>query len=204
MGLDYVDIFYSHRPDTQTPLEETMTALDHIVRQGKALYVGISQYTAEQTKEAVEILNWLGTPCLIHQPRYSMFDRWVEHGLMDVLDAEGIGSIAFSPLEQGMLTDKYLKGFPKDARAMKDGRYLKKDQVTPEVLSKVRKLNKIALDRKQTLAQMAITWLLKDERVTSVLIGASSPEQIIENVKGLSKLKFKRAELEAIEKILGK
>jgi L-glyceraldehyde 3-phosphate reductase len=204
MGLDYVDIFYSHRPDTQTPLEETMTALDHIVRQGKALYVGISQYTAEQTKEAVEILNWLGTPCLIHQPRYSMFDRWVEHGLMDVLDAEGIGSIAFSPLEQGMLTDKYLKGFPKDARAMKDGRYLKKDQVTPEVLSKVKKLNKIAQDRKQTLAQMAITWLLKDERVTSVLIGASSPEQIIENVKGLSKLKFKRAELEAIEKILGK
>jgi L-glyceraldehyde 3-phosphate reductase len=204
MGLDYVDIFYSHRPDTQTPMEETMGALDHLVRQGKALYVGISQYTAEQTKEAVEILNWLGTPCLIHQPRYSMFDRWVEDGLMEILGDEGIGAIAFSPLEQGMLTDKYLKGFPDNARAMKEGSYLKKDQVTPDLLSKVKKLNKIAKDRKQTLAQMAITWLLKDERITSVLIGASTPDQITENEKGLAKLKFKPAELAAIQEILDK
>jgi len=204
MGLDYVDIFYSHRPDTQTPIEETMGALDQIVRQGKALYVGISQYNAEQTARALDVLKELGTPCLIHQPRYSMFDRWVEGGLMELIGERGVGAIAFSPLEQGVLTDKYLKGFPEDARATKDGRYLKKDQITPDILAKVKKLNKIAQERKQTLAQMAITWLLKDDRITSVLIGASSPEQIIENVRGLSRLKFKRSELDAIQKILGK
>ena len=202
MGLDYVDIFYHHRPDTRTPIEETMGALDQLVRQGKALYVGISQYTAEQTKQASDILKRLGTPCLIHQPRYSMLDRWVEDGLLNVLEEEGIGAIVFSPLEQGLLTDKYLKGFPADARAVRDGRYLKKDRITPELLSKVKKLNKIAKERKQTLAQMAINWLLKDERVTSVLIGASSPEQVSENVKGLKNLKFNKEELTAIERVL--
>jgi L-glyceraldehyde 3-phosphate reductase len=202
MGLDYVDIFYSHRPDTRTPMEETMGALDQVVRQGKALYVGISQYTAEQTKQASQILKSIGTPCLIHQPRYSMLDRWVENGLMDVLEEEGIGAIAFSPLEQGILTNRYLKGFPDDSRAVRDGRYLTKDRITSKLLKKVKKLDKIAKDRKQTLAQMAITWLLKDERITSVLIGASSPQQVVENVKGLSKLKFTKDELNAIEKVL--
>lgn len=202
MGLDYVDIFYHHRPDPRTPLEETMGALDQLVRQGKALYAGVSQYDAQQTKQASDILRRMGTPMLIHQPRYSMMDRWVENDLLNVLEEEGIGSIVFSPLEQGLLTDKYLKGFPKDARAVRDGRYLKKDRITPEVLSVIKKLNKIAKDRNQTLAQMAINWLLKDERVTSVLIGASSSEQIIENVKGLKKLKFSKEELDAIEKIL--
>lgn len=202
MGLDYVDIFYHHRPDTRTPMEETMGALDHLVRQGKALYAGVSQYDAEQTKQAAAILKQMGTPMLIHQPRYSMLDRWVEEGLLDVLAEEGIGAIAFSPLEQGLLTEKYLKGFPKEARAVRDGRYLKKDRITPELLWKVKKLNKIARDRKQSLAQMAINWLLKDERITSVLIGASTPEQITENVKGLNKLKFSKGELDAIEKVL--
>ncbi|HET9905587.1 MAG TPA: L-glyceraldehyde 3-phosphate reductase [Anaerolineales bacterium] len=204
MGLDYVDIFYHHRPDPRTPLEETMGALDQLVRQGKALYAGVSQYDAQQTKQASDILKSMGTPMLIHQPRYSMMDRWVEDGLLNVLEEEGIGSIVFSPLEQGLLTDKYLKGFPKDARAVRDGRYLKKDRITPEVLSAIKKLNKIAKDRNQTLAQMAINWLLKDERVTSVLIGASSSEQIIENVKGLKRLKFSKEELDAIEKVLRK
>lgn len=202
MGLDYVDIFYHHRPDAQTPLEETMGALDQIVRQGKALYVGVSQYTAEQTKQAAAILRQLGTPCLIHQPRYSMMDRWAEDGLLDVLEEEGIGAIAFSPLEQGILTDKYLKDFPEDSRAVRDPRYLKKDKITPELRAKLKKLNKIAQDRKQTLAQMAIAWLLKDERITSVLVGASTPDQVKENVKGMSKLNFHKKELQAIEKIL--
>lgn len=204
MGLDYVDIYYHHRPDTRTPMEETMGALDHLVRQGKALYAGISQYDAAQSEQAVSILKQLGTPMLIHQPRYSMLDRWVEDGLLDVLEKEGVGAIVFSPLEQGLLTERYLKGFPKEARAVRDGRYLKKDRITPELLSKVRKLNKIAKDRNQTLAQMAINWLLKDERITSVLIGASTPEQIVENVKGLKKLKFSRQELDEIEKTLQK
>lgn len=204
MGLDYVDIFYHHRPDTRTPLEETMGALDQLVRQGKALYVGISQYSAEQTKQASDILKRLGTPCLIHQPRYSMLDRWVENGLLNVLEEEGIGAIVFSPLEQGLLTDKYLKGFPAEARAVRDGRYLKKDRITAELLDKVKKLNKIAKERKQSLAQMAINWLLKDARVTSVLIGASSPDQVIENVKGLKNLKFSKDELESIEKVLSR
>ncbi len=202
MGLDYVDIFYHHRPDPDTPLEETMGALDHIVRQGKALYVGISQYPAELTDRATDILARLGTPCLIHQPRYSMFDRWVEDGLLDILGKEGVGAIAFSPLEQGILTDKYLEGFPKDSRAVKDGRYLTKEKISPEILEKVRKLNEIAQNREQSLAQMAIAWLLKDERVTSVLVGVSKKDQLLDNIKALDHLDFTKRELEDIQHIL--
>lgn len=204
MGLDYVDIFYHHRPDPDTPLEETMGALDHIVRQGKALYVGISQYSAEETAKASQILNDLGTPCFIHQPRYNMFDRWVEDGLLDVLEEEGIGSIAFSPLEQGVLTDKYLHGFPEDSRAVADGRYLKKDNITQEVLEKVKKLNEIAQKRGQSLAQMAIAWLLKDSRITTVLVGASRPEQVEENVNATHNTHFSAEELEEIEGVLNR
>ncbi|WP_194976519.1 L-glyceraldehyde 3-phosphate reductase [Aquiflexum lacus] len=202
MGLDYVDIFYHHRPDPETPLEETMGALDHIVRQGKALYVGISQYSAEDTAKAHQILKDLGTPLFIHQPRYSMFDRWVENGLLDVIGEKGVGSIAFSPLEQGVLTDKYLKGIPEDSRIAKDGRYLKESQISDEVLSKVGALNKIALNRGQSLAQMAIAWLLKDERVTTVLVGVSKPEQLADNVNAVKNLNFTESELKEIEKIL--
>lgn len=202
MGLEYVDIFYHHRPDPKTPLEETMGALDQIVRQGKALYVGISQYSAEDTEKASRILKHLGTPCLIHQPRYSMMDRWVEGGLLDVLEEEGIGSIAFSPLEQGVLTDKYLKGFPEDSRAVKDGRYLQADKLTPELLDKVEKLNNLAKKRGQSLAQMAIAWLLKDPRVTSVLVGVSRPSQLDDNVKCLDNLEFSQAERDKIMSIL--
>lgn len=202
MGLDYVDIFYHHRPDNETPLEETMSALDLLVRQGKALYVGISQYSAEETLRASKILKELGTPCLIHQPRYSMLDRWVENGLLDVLEQEGIGSIAFSPLEQGLLTDKYLKGIPEDSRAAKDGRYLKATQIREETLQKVRKLNEIAISRGQSLAQMAIAWLLKDPRVSSVLVGVSKPEQLQDNIGALAKLEFSPEELAKIEKAL--
>jgi len=202
MGLDYVDIFYHHRPDPETPLEETMSALDLLVRQGKALYVGISQYSAEETLRAYKILKELGTPCLIHQPRYSMLDRWVENGLLDVLEQEGIGSIAFSPLEQGLLTDKYLKGIPEDSRAAKDGRYLKATQIREETLQKVRKLNEIAISRGQSLAQMAIAWLLKDPRVSSVLVGVSKPEQLQDNIGALAKLEFSPEELAKIEKAL--
>ncbi|HSI77025.1 MAG TPA: L-glyceraldehyde 3-phosphate reductase [Lunatimonas sp.] len=202
MGLDYVDIFYHHRPDPKTPLEETMGALDLIVRQGKALYVGISQYSAEETAQAAKILKDLGTPCLIHQPRYSMLDRWVENGLLDVLKEEGIGSIAFSPLEQGVLTGKYLKGFPEDSRAVKDGRYLSTESITPELLNKVKALNEIAKNRGQNLAQMAIAWLLKDPRITTVLVGVSKAEQLIDNVNSLKELKFSTDELQKIEEIL--
>jgi len=202
MGLDYVDIFYHHRPDPKTPLEETMGALDLMVRQGKALYVGISQYSAEDTAKASRILKDLGTPCLIHQPRYSMMDRWVEDGLLDTLEAEGVGAIAFSPLEQGVLTNKYLKGFPEDSRAVRDGRYLDTEKITPELLDRVKKLNEIAGDRGQSLAQMAIAWLLKDERITSVLVGVSKAEQLKDNADSLNKLNFSDAELGAIEKIL--
>jgi L-glyceraldehyde 3-phosphate reductase len=202
MGLDYVDIFYHHRPDPETPLEETMGALDHIVRQGKALYVGISQYSAEDTAKAHQILKDLGTPLFIHQPRYSMFDRWVENGLLDVLGEKGVGSIAFSPLEQGVLTAKYLKGIPEDSRIAKDGRYLKESQISDEVLSKVSALNKIALNRGQSLAQMAIAWLLKDERITTVLVGVSKPEQLADNVNAVKNLNFTESELKEIEKIL--
>jgi len=202
MGLDYVDVFYHHRPDPGTPLEETMGALDQIVRQGKALYAGISQYNAEDTAKAYKILKEMGTPLLIHQPRYSMFDRWVEGGLMDVLGEKGIGSIAFSPLEQGILTDKYLKGIPEDSRIAKDGRYLKKNQVSEEVIKKVRGLNEIALGRGQSLAQMAIAWLLKDPRITTVLVGVSKPEQLAENVNAVKNLNFSPEELKKIEDIL--
>nr|WP_298789483.1 L-glyceraldehyde 3-phosphate reductase [uncultured Allomuricauda sp.] len=202
MGLDYVDIFYHHRPDPETPLEETMGALHHIVQQGKALYVGISQYNAEDTEKAYEILKDLGTPLLIHQPRYNMMDRWVEDGLLDVLGKKGIGSIPFSPLEQGILTNKYLKGIPKDSRASKDARYLKSDQITSEILQKVEKLDAIASSRNQSLAQMALAWVLKDERITTVLIGASRTEQLLDNIKTLDNLAFSPEELAAIESIL--
>ncbi len=201
MKLDYVDIFYSHRPDPNTPLEETMMALDQAVRQGKALYVGISNYPADKTAEAARILKSLGTPCLIHQPKYSMFERWVEGGLLDVLGREGIGCIPFSPLAQGLLTDKYLNGIPEGSRASKSWGFLKPEQVAPAI-EKVKKLNEIALQREQTLAQMALVWLLKDERVTSVLIGASSVAQLDDNVAALKNMQFTREELDQIEFIL--
>jgi len=200
MGLDYVDIFYHHRPDSKTPLEETMGALDLIVRQGKALYVGISSYSAEDTAKASKILKELGTPCLIHQPKYNLFERWVENGLLDTVEQEGIGTIAFSPLAQGMLTDKYLNGFPKDSRAVKDGRYLNTDQIN-EQLSKIKQLNEIALNRNQSLAQMAISWILKDDRITSVLIGASKTEQIEDSLKALNNTSFTEEELKLINSI---
>lgn len=202
MGLDYVDIFYSHRPDPNTPIEETMSALDQIVRQGKALYVGISNYNAEQTQEAAKILNELGTPCLIHQPRYSMFDRWVENGLLDTIEKNGIGSIAFSPLAQGMLTNKYLKGIPEGSRAAKSHGFLQKEQLTDKVIEKVKALNNIAEKRGQSLAQMAIAWLLKDERVTSVLVGASSVQQLDQNLDSVNNLDFELSELNEIEAVL--
>ncbi|MDO6437457.1 L-glyceraldehyde 3-phosphate reductase [Cyclobacterium sp. 1_MG-2023] len=202
MGLDYVDIFYHHRPDPDTPMEETMGALDLLVRQGKALYVGISQYNAADTAKASKILNELGTPCLIHQPRYNMMDRWVEDGLLNELEDSGIGSIAFSPLEQGILTDKYLNGFPEDSRAVKDGRYLKSDAITPEILDKVKALNAVAIERGQTLAQMAIAWLLKSPAITSVLVGVSKASQLYDNVKSLDNLEFSTEELKNIEAIL--
>lgn len=203
MGLDYVDIFYSHRRDPDTPLEETMGTLHQCVQQGKALYVGISQYSAEDTVRAHAILKELGTPLLIHQPKYNMFDRWVEEGLLDVLGNQGIGCIPFSPLFQGVLTNKYLKGFPEDSRAVKDGRYLKKEQITPELLDKVKKLDTIARARGQNLAQMALAWLLKDERVSTVLIGVSKTEQLLDNVKALNNLTFTPEELREIKTIIG-
>ena len=203
MGLEYVDIFYSHRFDYKTPLEETMGALHSAVQQGKALYVGISQYKSKETKIASDLLRQMGTPCLIHQPRYSMLDRWVEDdGLLDVLETEGIGCIAFSPLEQGVLTNRYLEGFPEDSRAIKDGRYLKQDQITTDRLEKVRSLNKIALERGQSLAQMAISWLLKDQRVTSVLVGASKVSQMQDNIAALDQLEFSGEQLKSIQEIL--
>lgn len=201
MGLEYVDIFYSHRPDPDTPLEETMMALDQAVRSGKALYVGLSNYSAEMTREAATILWDLGTPCLIHQPKYSMFERWVEDGLLEVLEEEGIGCIPFSPLAQGLLTDRYLNGIPEGSRAAKSWGFLKPHQVEPAI-EKVKKLNDIAVERGQTLAQMALAWILKDKRITSVLIGASSVKQIDDNVETLRNLPFSDAELEAIETIL--
>ena len=202
MGLDYVDIFYHHRPDPDTPLEETMAALDHIVRQGKALYVGISNYEATETAKASKILKEMGTPCLIHQPRYNMMDRWVENGLLDVLENEGVGAIAFSPLKQGILTNKYLNGFPEDSRAVKDGRYLQTSQLNEATINKVKQLNDIAISRGQTLAQMAIAWLLKDIRITSVLVGASKPAQLLDSLKALDNLEFSSETLNKIEAIL--
>lgn len=201
MGLDYVDIFYSHRPDVNTPLEETMGALDLIVRQGKALYVGISNYSAEQTQKAAAILNDLGTPCIIHQPRYSILDRWVEDGLLDVIGKRGIGAIAFSPLAQGLLTNRYLKEIPKDSRISKEHGFLKKESLTAERQSALRQLNEVALSRGQSLAQMSIAWLLKDPRITSVLVGASSVAQLTDSLKSLNNIEFSNEELKLIDKI---
>ncbi|WP_345950965.1 L-glyceraldehyde 3-phosphate reductase [Mucilaginibacter sp. PAMB04274] len=202
MGLDYVDIFYHHRPDPDTPLEETMMALDLIVRQGKALYVGISNYKADEAQKAITILKQLGTPCLIHQPKYSMFERWVEGGLLDVLEQEGVGCIPFSPLAQGMLTDKYLHGIPQDSRAAKTTGNLQTKQLTDDKLAQIKQLNELALQRNQTLAQMALAWLLKDQRVTSVLIGASRPEQLADSLQCLHNSVFTTEELTQIETIL--
>jgi L-glyceraldehyde 3-phosphate reductase len=202
MRLNYVDIFYSHRPDPDTPLEETMMALVDIVRSGKALYVGISNYQAPEAKKALEILKQAGTPCLIHQPKYSMFERWVENGLLDVLKEYGVGCIPFSPLAQGLLTDRYLKGIPGDSRASKAHGFLKTNDITPERLEKINKLNQIAQRRNQSLAQMALSWLLKDKRITTVLIGVSSTEQLDNNLDCLKNNQFSTAELEEIELIL--
>jgi len=202
MGLDYVDIFYHHRPDPNTPMEETVGALDLIVRQGKALYVGISNYSAEQTAKAVEIARSLGTPITIHQPSYSMLNRWIENGLQDVLESNGVGSIVFSPLAQGMLSDKYLKGIPADSRAGGSSVFLNEGNITPELLDKVRKLNELASDRGQTLAQMALAWVLRGGRVTSALIGTSKVSQVEDSVAALDKLDFSESELQRIELIL--
>jgi len=202
MGLEYVDIFYHHRPDPNTPLEETMAALDLIVRQGKALYAGISNYQAEEAERAIQILKGLGTPCLIHQPKYSMFERWVEGGLLDVLEKEGVGCIPFSPLAQGLLTNKYLKGIPDDSRAHKSTGFLQEKEVTPEKVQKIQKLNELALKRDQTLAQMALAWILRDKRITSVLIGVSRPEQVTDSLQCFRNTWFSEAELQEIETIL--
>jgi len=202
MKLDYVDIFYHHRPDPSTPLEETMSTLDLIVRRGKALYVGISNYPAAEAKKAISLLKKMGTPCLIHQPKYSMFERWVEDGLLDVLEKEGVGCIPFSPLAQGLLTNKYLKGIPRNSRAAKAHGFLQKDAITQERVQQIQKLDALAKQRGQTLAQMALAWLLKDKRVTSVLVGASSPAQLEDSLKCLRHIEFDKAELIAIEKIL--
>lgn len=202
LGLDYVDIFYSHRPDPETPLEETMGALDTAVRSGKALYVGLSNYTAEQTAEAVRILTSLGTPLLIHQPRYSMLDRWIEGGLQDVLEEHGIGSIAFTPLAQGLLTSKYLNGIPEDSRAAGPSASLNESRITPEVLRKIHALNQLAVSRGLSLAQFALLWTLRGGRVTSALIGASRVSQIEENIAALSHGEFSQEELARIETIL--
>jgi L-glyceraldehyde 3-phosphate reductase len=202
MGLEHVDIFYHHRPDPETPLEETMGALDQIVRQGKALYVGISSYDAERTRRAAEILRDLGTPCLIHQPVYNLFNRWIEADLLGVLEEEGIGCIVFSPLAQGLLTDKYLQGIPAGSRASKPDSYLQPEDITEAKLAKVRALNLLALERDQTLAQMALAWNLRHGAMTSVLVGASQPSQIEESVAALARLSFTPEELEAIDRIL--
>ena len=201
MDLEYVDIFYSHRFDPETPLEETMMALDHAVRQGKALYAGISNYPADKTREAESILRELGTPCLIHQARYSMFQRWVEDELLDVLDKRGMGLIAFSPLAQGLLTNRYINGIPEGSRMSRE-HFLKQEHLTPKKLDAIRSLNNLAQDRGQSLAQMAIAWLLKDSRVTSVLVGASSVKQLNDSLDSLKNLKFSSDELSKIENIL--
>jgi L-glyceraldehyde 3-phosphate reductase len=202
MQLDYVDIFYHHRPDPDTPLEETMAALDLIVRQGKALYVGLSNYKSEDAVKAFTILKQLGTLCLIHQPRYSMFDRWVEKdGLLNVLEGNGVGCIPFSPLAQGLLTNRYINGIPEGSRATK-GVFLKQEQITEEVLDKIKALNNIAAKRNQSLAQMALAWLLKDNRVTSVLIGASSSGQLLDSIQCLQNTSFSKEELIVIDEIL--
>jgi len=202
MKLDYVDIFYHHRPDPDTPLEETMGALDQIVRSGKALYAGISNYSAEQTRRASSILKELGTPCLIHQPKYNMFERWVEGELLNVLEQEGIGCIAFSPLAQGLLTDRYLQGIPQDSRAGKPHGFLRPEEITREKLAKIRRLDEIAIQRGQKLVQMAVAWILRQSQVTSVLIGASRVAQINEAVEALSQKTFSDEELHTIDSVL--
>jgi L-glyceraldehyde 3-phosphate reductase len=202
MGLAYVDIFYHHRPDPETPLEETMAALDLIVRQEKALYVGLSNYQPEEAAKAIQLLQELGTPCLIHQPKYSMFERWVEGGLLDLLEKEGVGCIPFSPLAQGLLTDKYLKGIPANSRAAKPHGFLKESQITEDKLSKIRQLHQVAQERGQSLAQMALAWLLKDKRITSVLIGVSKTEQLADSLQCLENTRFSQGELNRIEAIL--
>lgn len=201
MGLKYVDIFYHHRPDPETPMEESLGALDTAVRSGRALYAGISAYNAKQTAEAVKILRSLGTPCLIHQPKYSMFVREPENGLFDVLEKEGVGSIVFSPLAQGLLSDRYLEGIPADSRAARDFALKKKD-IGEDKLTKIRALNKIAGDRGQTLAEMAVAWVLRDPRVTSALVGTSKVSQVNDNVSALKNLKFSSEELSKIDKAL--
>jgi L-glyceraldehyde 3-phosphate reductase len=202
MGLDYVDIFYHHRPDPDTPLEETMMALDQAVRSGKALYAGISNYPARQTKAAAGILKSLGTPCLIHQPKYSMMVREPEKDLLDILDDEGIGCIAFSPLAQGLLTSKYMDGIPEDLRAAKSHGFLQKQSIPPDLLEKISSLNSLATERKQSLAQMALAWLLKDTSVTSVLVGASSVKQLTDNLGALQNTEFNTDELNKMDEIL--
>ena len=202
MGLEYVDIFYSHRPDPNTPLEETMGALHHVVQQGKALYAGISNYDAEQSSRAVDILEQLGTPCLIHQPRYNMFDRWVEKGLLEVLEERGVGCIPFSPLAQGLLSNRYLDGIPKGSRIDSESIFLGEQHLDPKTMVKIKALNQHAEQRGQTLAQMALAWILERKQVTSVLIGASSVGQLEDNVASLANLKFTRDELDYIDNIL--
>jgi len=203
MKLDYVDIFYHHRPDPETPLEETMAALDLIVRQGKALYAGISNYNAADAKKAITILKELGTPCVIHQPKYSMLVRDAETGLLDILGTNGVGCIPFSPLAQGLLTDKYLNGIPPDSRVATSGVSLNENDITPDKIEKIKALNNIAQQRGQKLAHMALSWLLKDDRVTSVLIGASKPEQVLDSLQSLNNITFSKEELTAINTILG-
>ncbi len=204
MGLEYVDIFYHHRPDPETPIEETMSALDLVVRQGKALYVGISSYQPAEAKQAIKILNQLGTPCLIHQPKYSMFERWIENGLLEVLEAEGVGCIPFSPLAQGLLTNKYLNGIPENSRAARHlgNGAMEEDQVTEEKISKIRQLNDLAKERGQSLAQMALAWVVKDPRITSVLIGVSRPDQVTDSIRCLENYSFSKEELGRINNIL--
>lgn len=202
MGLEYVDIFYSHRPDPDTPMEETMMALDQIVRSGKALYAGISSYSPEESEKAIGILRELGTPCLVHQPAYSMFNRWVEDGLLDVLEKNGVGSVVFSPLFQGLLTDKYLQGIPEGSRAAKSHGFLQASQITDDKIKKVKALNEIARSRGQKMSQLALSWVLRDERVTSVIIGASKVSQIEDAVEMVDQPDLNSEELEKIESIL--
>ena len=202
INIYYLYIFYHHRPDPDTPLEETMTTLDLVVRQGKALYAGISNYKTEEAEKAIKILNQLGTPCLIHQHKYSMFERWVEDGLLDLLEREGVGCIPFSPLAQGMLTDKYLHGIPVDSRVAKSGVSLNKNNITPDKIEKIRRLNEVATQRGQKLVHMTLSWILKDKRITTVLIGASKPEQVMDSIQCLSNIVFSNDELQLINEIL--
>lgn len=202
LNIDYVDIFYHHRPDPDTPLEETMSALDQMVKQGKALYVGISNYRPKEAEQAIKLLKQMGSPCIIHQPKYSMFERWIEDGLLDLLGKEQVGCIPFSPLAQGLLTDKYIHGIPSDSRIATSGEFLSENDITPEKLNKIKALNTIAHERGQKLAQMALAWILRDDRVTSVLIGSSKPEQILDSIKALDNIKFSSEELNKIDTIL--